>query len=305
MVTVGVVQAFTLTPAAPVGVDVAGGVLIAAQVDDRHLRELLAIDDEPGPIGRFETVHGRRDPLRGRPGCGRTTPDEIGGVAADALVETHEVLRRDHAGPQGAEPVLHTHVVEEPIGLRMPVGIDERAQLRRDVVQQGAADTVRPQAGVIHQRRRETGAAIRRPGGRIEDPGIVGGDERVHPDGAEAGVGLALDRRLLRRTERRAVRRGEVLAREQATILDLELDGDLVLIGAVGLEAVQEPRVRPGDHVLHDRAARASGADGVTNRPVGLGDVLLDHHDGLGRERVIGVRAVVGERRGGDHEPLP
>ena len=48
-------------------------------------------------------------------------------------------------------------------------------------------------------------------------------------------------------------------------------------------------------------AARAAVADRVADRPVLLGDVLLHHHDRLGRQHVVRVGAVVVERSRGHH----
>ena len=49
-------------------------------------------------------------------------------------------------------------------------------------------------------------------------------------------------------------------------------------------DAVQDAGVGVGDLVLLDGAARAAPADGELHRPVGVDEVLLHHHRGLGRD---------------------
>ena len=50
------------------------------------------------------------------------------------------------------------------------------------------------------------------------------------------------------------------------------------------------------------RPARASTADCVTDRSIGLDDVLLGHHQRFGLNHQVAVLRVVIERRGPDHE---
>ncbi len=83
------------------------------------------------------------------------------------------------------------------------------------------------------------------------------------------------------------------VVQEQVAVLDLGVRGPAVLEAAGGLQPVEQARVLPRDHVLHDAAAGAAVADGEADRgAVRLDDVLLEHRQGLGRDRLVDVLAV-------------
>src|SRR5581483_560025 len=89
----------------PVRVDVAGPGLIAAHVDNRHLRELSSVADEPGAVLNRERVRARARTLR--------MPHEVVVVPARAFVQPHELLGGDYGVAQGLHAVLDTHVVDD------------------------------------------------------------------------------------------------------------------------------------------------------------------------------------------------
>ena len=113
---------------------------------------------------------------------------------------------------------------------------------------------------------------------------------------------MAVDRKLLRQCERRAIGRQIVMRLQCTAIRDLNGSGERILETASGLDAIQQSGVSGRDALLHDRAAGAAIADGVADRAVLLDDQFLGHHYRLGSQRIVRVRAVIGQRRRGDHE---
>ena len=235
---------------------------------------------------------------RGRRPGGRH-PLEVGVEAADAFVQTCELLGVDHARLKRLQPVLDADVVERRVAAGDPVSAGRLPPHRGVVIGGGAADPLWPEHLVEGERRRPARAAV------ATVRGVERRQERAVPGCAEALARVAVDRVSLRRRQGRPVRRQVVARAEQAALHDLDRGRERVGIRAVRLDSVQQPRVGGRDVQLHDRAAGAAGAHRVADRPVGLGHPLLHHHHRLGGERVVGVRAVVGERRGCDHEAAP
>src|SRR5262249_61128014 len=134
----------------------------------------------------------------------RAGPLEVRRVAADALVQPHELLGGDDAVVQRLEPVLHALVVDRLVALRVAVGVDERADHTGVVVGAIAADAIasgRRGGRVVREGGRPAGAAV------ALDARIAGIEERGDPRAAEPGVEVAVDGRALRQGEGRAVRR--------------------------------------------------------------------------------------------------
>jgi len=156
------------------------------------------------------------------------------------------------------------------------------------------ANTVRV-GRAIDERCREAGAAI---GGRLR---VESAQERSRPGRAEP-LDLTVDGRALRGAQRRAVGCGVVVGLHQAAVRDFDPRREHVLVGAGDLDAIRQPRIGGRDAVLHDRTARAAVTHRVADLTVVLDDALLHHHHRLRRQRVVGVRAVVGEMRSSDHE---
>src|SRR5205085_8521942 len=161
------VEPVTDGPRAPVHVNVAGGILIAAEIDDRQLGELAAVADEPAAVIGVQRVGAGAVPWRGRAGRrAGSRPRQVGSVAADTLVQPHELLGGDpfwRACLQRLEPVLHAFVVAGLVGLAVAVGVDERADHRGVVVGARAAHAVGPRRRgrrAVGQRRRPAGAAV-------------------------------------------------------------------------------------------------------------------------------------------------
>ncbi len=69
-------------------------------------------------------------------------------------------------------------------------------------------------------------------------------------------------------------------------------------------DALIDARIRVGDPLLRERPAGAARTDRVSKGSVGLGDVLLGHHEGLGLQREIAVVTAVVQSRRHRHEAL-
>ena len=65
-------------------------------------------------------------------------------------------------------------------------------------------------------------------------------------------------------------------------------------ITADGKQAVEETGILIADAVLLDGAARAARTDGVPDRSVRFGQMLLDHHQGFGVQLRVGIGSMVG-----------
>ena len=149
---------------------------------------------------------------------------------------------------------------------------------------------------MVHPRLvRTAAAAVRRIRGLVEgehvDPGDAGALARM----AGHRPPLCLDEPQLRRGIAE-------IAQQQRAIDRLETRGPRIGKAARRLDAVDQPRIGVGEHVLQNGAAGAAVTDHVADLAVLLDDPLLDHHHGLGRHDVVVVLPVRVQGAGGDHE---
>lgn len=205
-------------------------------------------------------------------------------------VEVHELLGRDLPRVQGLEPVLDPDVVEGEAAEVVALPVAEHVL---PVVLQGAAHAPRVRLRVVHLVGGQAavgGEGRVRPvacvgDGRARDAAVARGAVPQRPAGGGVG-GVARDDRLLRC---RPLLRRELVEDvvEQVAVLSLLVRLPDVGVAARRLDAVQQARVVRRGPVLQHRPAGAALADGEADQPVAFGDVLLEHHQGLGgRERV-------------------
>ena len=285
--------------------------VVAAQVDDRQVHVVAfvvqpaLVRDGPVALGRVDAV-GRRVVVDRAP--------------TDVLVQVDELRRRDRAGLQRAETILHADVVErrrdEPVAERL---LDGPPELRRAL------------AELVDEVRAEIAAHAARIGLRVV--GLVGPDTLFHvaalqiqagraiglawiaafveavdvdPRLANVRAGMAFHRGLLVRGPRdpgRPLGRIVEIVYEQPAVDDLDRGRPRIRERARRQDAVEDAGIVVRGLLLVDRAARAAAADRVADRAVLLDDALLRHHHRLGLHDEIAVLRVVVERGGPHHEP--
>ena len=310
--TVGRVDAGTLREAAPDVVDAL--LVVAARVDDRQLAEVRAAGDDAGAVGDAQ----RR--AVGDGAGGRAV--RIGIEAADLLVQRDELVGRDRTCQQCVQAILNADVVAGLPGAQA-AGNDagRRAPDGGGEVGVAAARAVRIGHRVVDQRGGQQAVVARRAdrrqrAGRLVDDQdrhviarLVVVAERVVPRLAAELVEMAVDRgllgidlRLREAAHQRRPFRTRVEVDQQDAIPDLEAGGDRVRVVATRLDAVEQSGIDRRGGVLLDRAARAAVAERVRDLAVGVGDVLLHHHQRLGVQDAVRVVERIGEAVVDDHE---
>ena len=273
---VGALQPCAHHQVALVRMDVARGVVVGARMQDRHEGQAAAARvDQAARIGALERKRIAHGALRHRLA--------VLVVAADLLVERHELLGTDRALVEGLEPVLHADVVERAA---REAGDRVAAHDVGAHVGGGAARAGRVVDRVVDLRDVLEGAA-----GRVgRDDGV---DEAQVP-GAAGAVGEAVDRRALGIGPGRGVGLVDVL--QQAAVGHVQA---AVGEGQRGLQAVEQARVDLRDHQLLDRAARTARAGRPARHAVGLDEALLQHHQRLALQHRVAALAV--HQLGRDH----
>ena len=255
------------------------GVVVVAEVDDRHRRQAAAAAGEPPGLVR----RARRGKINHR------ALRHDGGVsieAADLLVEVKELIDADNARVQRSQAVLDAHIVERA---QRKTGSGIATVDVHRVVIDCATYPAWIAHGIVASLAGYCGAA-RRAGLRV-DPVRAAGDVRCCLVEQEPG-----DPPHLLCTPRHSCLAVEVCV-EQPGVRN-EVDRREADLGkrAARDDAVQKPRIVVGDLVLLVGAARAAEALRVGGQPIRLDEALLHHRHRLGRGEVVAVIAENVER---------
>ena len=214
-------------------------------------------------------------------------------------VEVGELRGRDQVLGERAQAVLDARVAERLAGEPVPGAAlhvrPDALRPRTEQVDHVVEDRAANPAGVLLRVVGPVGghAVANRVRGALEQP-------LVRCDRVDR-VGPALDRAPLHRRPEDAgapVRRVLEVQAQQVVVGELRARTHDVRVGACDHEPVVDgARVGVRNGLLHDRAARAAGADRVADVAVVLDQPLLGHDQRLGLGREVAVVARVVQRR--------